>query len=52
LRDRGLVRSRRDGRLVYYALDDDHVTGLYASALDHVAHQATGAGAGAAEIAG
>lgn len=39
LRARGLVRSRRDGRLVYYALDDEHVVGLYASALEHVAHR-------------
>jgi ArsR family transcriptional regulator len=38
LRERGLVRARRDGRLVYYALDDDHVATLYAGALDHVAH--------------
>ena len=38
LRARGLVRTRRDGRLVYYALDDEHVTGLYVQALDHVAH--------------
>ena len=38
LRDRGLVRSRREGRLVYYALDDDHVAGLYAAAVEHVAH--------------
>jgi DNA-binding transcriptional ArsR family regulator len=38
LRARGLVRTRRDGRLVYYALDDDHVSGLYGAALDHVGH--------------
>ncbi len=38
LRARGLVRTRRDGRLVYYALDDDHVSGLYSAALDHVDH--------------
>jgi ArsR family transcriptional regulator len=42
LRARGLVRSRRAGRLVYYALDDDHVATLYAGALDHVAHRAAG----------
>jgi ArsR family transcriptional regulator len=41
LRTLGLVRSRRDGRLVYYALDDDHVATLYAQALDHVAHGPT-----------
>lgn len=40
LRSRGLVRARRDGRLVYYALDDDHVGGLYRQALEHVVHQA------------
>ena len=38
LRARGLVRTRRDGRLVYYALDDDHVSELYGAALDHVDH--------------
>lgn len=39
LRALGLVRSRRDGRLVYYALDDEHVSSLYGQALDHVAHR-------------
>ena len=51
LRARGLVRSRRDGRLVYYALDDDHVADLYAVALEHVAHRADGATAGAGRSA-
>ncbi len=41
LRDLGLVRSRREGRLVYYALDDAHVTALYSQALDHVDHRTT-----------
>lgn len=40
LRQLGLVRSRRAGRLVYYALDDVHVAALYGQALDHVAHRA------------
>jgi len=39
LRSLGLLRSRRDGRLVYYALDDDHVAALYGQALDHVSHR-------------
>lgn len=38
LRALGLVRARRAGRLVYYALDDDHVGTLYAQALDHIGH--------------
>lgn len=39
LRDLGVVRSRRDGRRVYYALDDAHVTDLYRQVLDHVRHR-------------
>lgn len=39
LRSLGLVRSRREGRLVYYALDDEHVASLYGQALDHVGHR-------------
>ncbi|MDQ3548720.1 MAG: metalloregulator ArsR/SmtB family transcription factor [Chloroflexota bacterium] len=38
LRSLGLVRARRDGRMVYYALDDEHVRTLYQQALDHVGH--------------
>jgi ArsR family transcriptional regulator len=40
LRGLGLVRSRREGRLVYYALDDAHVFTLYQQGLDHVGHAA------------
>jgi ArsR family transcriptional regulator len=40
LRQAGLVSRRRDGRLVYYRPDDDHVTGLVALCADHVAHRA------------
>jgi ArsR family transcriptional regulator len=39
LRSLDLVRSRRDGRLVYYSLDDEHVSTLYGQALEHVAHR-------------
>jgi ArsR family transcriptional regulator, lead/cadmium/zinc/bismuth-responsive transcriptional repressor len=38
LRQLHLVRSRKDGRQVYYALDDDHVARLYLLGLDHVEH--------------
>ena len=36
LRSMRLVRSRREGKLVYYALDDDHVQQLFAAALEHL----------------
>ena len=35
LRTEGLVKRRRAGLHVYYALADDHVAGLVANALDH-----------------
>jgi ArsR family transcriptional regulator len=38
LRHMQLVRSRKNGRQVYYALDDDHVAKLYRLGLDHVEH--------------
>jgi len=38
LRHMRLVRSRKDGRQVYYTLDDDHVAKLYLLGLDHVEH--------------
>jgi DNA-binding transcriptional ArsR family regulator len=36
LRAMRIVRSRREGRMVYYALDDHHVTALFEQGLDHV----------------
>jgi DNA-binding transcriptional ArsR family regulator len=39
LRTLRLARSRRDGRMVYYRLDDDHVKGLLDVALAHLAHR-------------
>lgn len=38
LRQLRLVRSRKEGRQVYYALDDDHVAKLYRLGLEHVEH--------------
>ncbi len=38
LRQMRLVRSRKDGRQVFYALDDDHVAKLYRMGLDHIEH--------------
>ena len=36
LKDLALVKSRRDGQIVYYSLDDEHVTGLLEVGLEHV----------------
>lgn len=38
LRQLRLVRSRRNGRQIYYALDDDHIARLYRLGLEHVEH--------------
>ncbi len=38
LRQMKLVKSRKDGRYVYYNLDDDHVRQLLHCGLDHVMH--------------
>ena len=36
LKGQRLVRPRRDGRMVFYALDDRHIMSLFRQALDHV----------------
>jgi ArsR family transcriptional regulator len=36
LRSMRLVRGRREGRMVYYSLDDHHIVGLFARGLEHV----------------
>lgn len=38
LRTAGVVRNRREGRLVHYALDDDHVVDLLERSLRHLRH--------------
>jgi ArsR family transcriptional regulator, lead/cadmium/zinc/bismuth-responsive transcriptional repressor len=38
LRQMRLVRARKDGRQVFYGLDDDHVAALFRQGLDHVQH--------------
>ena len=38
LREMRLVRFRRDGRHVFYALDDDHIYHLVRQGLEHISH--------------
>lgn len=41
LRTLHLVRFRKEGRTVYYALDDDHIRQLLGCGLEHIRHQVT-----------
>ena len=36
LRNMRLVRTRRAGRMMFYALDDQHIVGLFEQGLEHV----------------
>jgi DNA-binding transcriptional ArsR family regulator len=38
LRQMQLARSRKEGRFVYYSLDDEHVSDLFRCGLEHVRH--------------
>jgi len=40
LRSMRLVRTRRDGRQIFYALDDDHILRLFEQGLEHVEERA------------
>ncbi|MEI6387246.1 MAG: metalloregulator ArsR/SmtB family transcription factor [Spirochaetota bacterium] len=49
LRSARVAKSRRDGKTVWYSLDDDHVSGLLALVSAHVAHGTRVAEAGMPE---
>lgn len=38
LREHSLVKTRRDGRSIYYSLNDDHVLYLLDTTIEHVKH--------------
>jgi ArsR family transcriptional regulator len=40
LRNLRLVRYRKEGRIVYYALDDEHIRDLFQRGLEHYRHGA------------
>lgn len=39
LRELRLVKFRREGRHVYYTLDDEHIHDLFHQGLDHILHE-------------
>lgn len=38
LRTLRLVRNRKDGRIVYYSLDDEHIRDLFQRGVEHITH--------------
>lgn len=38
LRTMKIVKNRREGKIMYYSINDDHVVSLIQMSLDHVAH--------------
>lgn len=38
MKDAGVVKSRREGKEIYYSLDDEHVAGVFAISLAHINH--------------
>lgn len=39
LRNLRLVRSRKEGRVVFYCLDDQHIRDLYSRTKEHLGHE-------------
>jgi DNA-binding transcriptional ArsR family regulator len=39
LKDHRVVKARRDGRWIYYSIDDAHVKELYEQGMEHVGHK-------------
>lgn len=39
LKQNFLVKNRREGKTIYYALDDEHVAAIMAQGLEHVKHR-------------
>jgi len=39
LRTHHLVKHRKEGKQVFYSLDDDHVSALYKQGLDHISEE-------------
>ena len=39
LKQSKLVKGRRDGRQIYYSLDDEHVSLIIGMAIEHISHE-------------
>ncbi|MBA3010054.1 MAG: metalloregulator ArsR/SmtB family transcription factor [Proteobacteria bacterium] len=38
LRTMKILKNRREGKIIYYSIDDDHVVSLIKMSLDHITH--------------
>ncbi len=38
LKRENLIKSRRDGKYIYYSLNDDHVKEIYEIGMEHISH--------------
>ena len=38
MKDNGIVKCRREGKTIYYSLDDSHVSDLFAATMEHIGH--------------
>lgn len=39
MREAGVVKCRREGKEVYYSLDDEHISSIFAISLAHINHK-------------
>ena len=38
MRELSVVKCRRDGKAIYYSLDDEHISQLYSIGIEHISH--------------
>ena len=39
MKDAGIVKSRKDGKTVYYSLDDNHISEIFEVGIKHINHK-------------
>ncbi len=39
MKDYGVVKSRREGKEVYYSLDDEHISEIFEISIEHIKHK-------------
>ena len=38
MKEQGVVKSRKEGKEVYYSLDDEHVAEIFSLTVEHITH--------------